>query len=192
MIEELGKGSFCVAYLAIHVKKKAPKGTLCIKVEKTNENRRHRQLHREAKLYEMLSNEKGFPRAHHFGEESTYNFLAMDALGPNLGELLHANGGTFSVKCICTMAIQMLTRIESLHKHDFIHRDIKPANFLVGRGRKASQIYLCDLGLCKKYRSILTRTHMDYQTNRPLAGTPRYEKASNMYKNLISFIKMYK
>lgn len=173
-MKQLGKGSFCVAYLGIHVRKPAAQGTLCIKIEKTDdEKQRFRQLHFEAKLYEMLRNEEGFPHARHFGKEKTYNFLAMELLGPNIEELYSANEYKFSMKCVCIMASQMITRLESLHKYDFIHRDIKPENFLVGRYKKASTIYLCDMGLCKKYRDSTLNVHIPFQTNRSLAGTAR-------------------
>lgn len=163
-----------MAYLGVHVKKPPAQGTLCIKVEKTDdEKQKFRQLHFEARLYEMLRNEEGFPSARHFGKEKTYNFLAMELLGPNIEDLYAANNFKFSMKCVCIMASQMITRLESLHKHDFLHRDIKPENFLVGRLKRASIIYLCDMGLCKRYRDSTTKVHIPYQTNRSLAGTAR-------------------
>lgn len=148
---------------------------LCLKIEKKDPNKPNPSyLYCEAKLYPVLHEEEGFPRAHQFYEEKAYNYLAMELLGPNLLELLEANGGKFSLKCVCIIASQMITRLESLHKHDFIHRDVKPENFLIGRNKKASMIYLCDLGLCKRYRDSDTKVHVPYQTNRPFAGTARY------------------
>jgi casein kinase 1 epsilon len=31
--------------------------------------------------------------------------------------------------------------VEYSHRQDFLHRDVKPDNFLMGLGRKASQVY---------------------------------------------------
>ena len=121
----------------------------------------------------MLRHEEGFPHARHFGKEKTFNFLAMELLGPNIEELYSANDFEFSLRCVCIMAVQMISRLESLHKHDFIHRDIKPENFLIGRNVKASIIYLCDMGLCKRYRDSTLNVHIPFQTNRSLAGTAR-------------------
>ena len=76
-----------MAYLGVHVKKPPSQGTLCIKIEKTDdEKQRFRQLHFEAKLYEMLRNEEGFPHARHFGKEKTYNNNSMEQLCTNKEE----------------------------------------------------------------------------------------------------------
>lgn len=172
-MEQLGKGSFCTAYLGVHTQKPGLT-TYCVKVEWTDdEKKKFRQLHFEAKLYEMLRKEEGFPHARHFGKEKAYNFLAMELLGPNIEDLYKSCGDKFSITCVRLMAVQMITRLESLHKHNFIHRDVKPENFLIGRHDKASTIYLCDMGLCKKYRDSSLNVHIPFQTNRSLAGTAR-------------------
>lgn len=174
LIKQLGKGSFCVAYLAVHVKKPPAEGTYCLKIEKTDDEKQtFRQLRFEAKLYQMLGSEAGFPSVKHFKREKTYNFIAMELLGPNIEELYSANEYMFSIKSICIMANQMITRLESLHKYSYIHRDIKPENFMIGRYVKASTIYLCDMGLCKKFRTSNQNIHIPFQTNRSLAGTAR-------------------
>ncbi|XP_067932822.1 casein kinase I-like [Watersipora subatra] len=184
LMKQLGKGSFCVAYLAVHTKKPASHPHLCVKVEKTdNEKQRFRQLHFEAKLYEMLRHEDGFPHARHFGKEKGFNFLAMELLGPNIDDLYTANDNHFSLRCVCGMAMQMITRLESLHKYDFIHRDIKPENFMIGRYKKASVVYLSDMGLCKKFRDSTLNVHIPFQTNRSLAGTARYASVNALTGN---------
>jgi serine/threonine protein kinase len=49
------------------------------------------------------------------------------------------------------LAIEMVNRIEYVHSKGFIHRDIKPQNFLMGVGKKATQVYNIDFGLSKRY-----------------------------------------
>lgn len=134
---------------------------------------RPKQLYFEATLYEMLCNEEGFPFATEFGEERTFDYLAMELLGPDLQGLFVAMGRNFSFKCVCIMAIQMISRLESLHKNDFLHRDIKPGNFLIGRNKKASTLYLCDMGFCKRYRDSVTKEHIKFEKLRGMTGTPR-------------------
>ena len=69
----------------------------------------------------------------------------MDFLGPNLMELFNFCGTKkFTISTVCLIALQMLNRIEYIHKHHFVHRDIKPENFLIGVENKSNNIYLID------------------------------------------------
>ena len=49
-----------------------------------------------------------------------------------------------------------ITRIEYLLSESFIHKDISLDNFLVGLGKRASQVHIIDFGLAKKYRDLQT------------------------------------
>jgi casein kinase 1 len=71
------------------------------------------------------------------------------------------------------IAIQMIERIEFVHKKQFLHRDVKPDNFLMGFGPKAHKLYLIDFGLAKKYIQK-DGTHIPYRDNKNLTGTARY------------------
>lgn len=57
----------------------------------------------------------------------------MDLLGESLESLYTKCGRKFSLKTILMLAIQLIDRIEHVHKCFFLHRDIKPDNFLMGR-----------------------------------------------------------
>ena len=59
----------------------------------------------------------------------------------------------FSIKTITMIALQMLQRLESIHKYGYVHRDLKPANIMVGKNFKTHEltvVYLIDFGLTKK------------------------------------------
>jgi serine/threonine protein kinase len=77
-------------------------------------------------------------------------------------------------------ADQMAQRLQYIHSKGLLHRDIKPNNFLVGRGDKATQIYLVDYGLSKYYLDPETQQHIPYKTGRKgLTGTARYTSIGN-------------
>ena len=99
----------------------------------------------------------------------------MQILGPNLSDLFNFVGKKmFSVTTICLLALQIITRVENLHKNLYIHRDIKPENFVIGGGDKSNIVYLIDYGLCKKYKDPKSGQHIPYRENRILTGTARY------------------
>ena len=99
----------------------------------------------------------------------------MQLLGPNLVELFnYCNVRKFTISTVCMLALQMLNRIEYIHKKLYIHRDIKPENFLTGCGEKSNVIYLIDYGLCKQYKLPKTHQHIPYKEGRSLTGTARY------------------
>ena len=54
------------------------------------------------------------------------------------------------------VALQLIDRIEALHKIGYIHRDIKPDNMAVGMKDKKKTIYLIDFGLSKDMSSPLS------------------------------------
>jgi len=117
----------------------------------------------------------GVPKFFGYGENMDYYYLIMQLLGPNLIELFnYCNAKKFTIGTVCMLAIQLLNRIEYMHKHHYLHRDIKPENFLIGCGDKSNVIYLIDFGLSKKYKDPKTHQHIPYRENRTLTGTARY------------------
>lgn len=84
----------------------------------------------------------GIPRVFYFGVESSYNVLVMELLGPSLEDLFEMCSRTFSIKTVCMLAKQMLTRVRACHERNLIYRDIKPDNFLVGRNANAPIVHL--------------------------------------------------
>ena len=118
---------------------------------------------------------QGVPKFYGYGENMDYYYIIMQLLGPNLIELFnYCNAKKFTIGTVCMLALQMLNRIEYMHKHHYLHRDIKPENFLIGCGEKSNIIYLIDYGLSKKYKDPKTHQHIPYRENRYLTGTARY------------------
>uniref|UniRef100_A0A0D9VIH3 non-specific serine/threonine protein kinase n=1 Tax=Leersia perrieri TaxID=77586 RepID=A0A0D9VIH3_9ORYZ len=166
---KIGSGSFGELYLGVNIQNSEE---VAIKLESVKS--RHPQLHYESKLYMLLQGGTGIPHLKWFGVEGEYNVMVIDLLGPSLEDLFNYCHRKFSLKTVLMLADQMINRVEYMHTRGFLHRDIKPDNFLMGLGRKASQVYVIDYGLAKKYRDLQTHRHIPYRENKNLTGTARY------------------
>lgn len=165
----IGSGSFGEIHVGTHVKTGEE---VAIKIE--NSSTKHPQLFLESKLLDQLSSGVGIPKVKFSGNEGGYNVMVMDLLGPSLEDLFNFCSRTFTLKTVLLLAEQMLTRIEFIHKQNYIHRDIKPDNFLMGLGKQGNLVYLIDFGLAKQYCDPVTRKHILYRENKSLTGTARY------------------
>lgn len=134
------------------------------------------QLRDEYRTYKHLQGSVGIPNAYYFGQEGLHNILVIDLLGPSLEDLFDWCGRRFSVKTVVQIAIEMLTLIEEVHRHDLIYRDIKPDNFLIGRQGLPDEnnVHLVDFGMAKQYRDPRTKQHIPYREKKSLSGTARY------------------
>ena len=170
---KIGSGSFGSILLGTDVETAK---FVAIKFEKPSLSQ-HPQLLYEAKILKsihMKEKVKGIPWVYYHGQEADFNILVMDMLGPSLSDLYAFCGNRFSLKTTLMLADQMLARVDSVHKKNFIHRDMKPENFLMGLGRESHNVYLIDFGLSKKFKDAKTHQHIPYKENKNLTGTARY------------------
>lgn len=165
----IGSGSFGEIHIGIDVQNGSE---VAIKIE--SGTTKHPQLHVEAKLLAQLSTIVGIPKVKYSGSEGNYNVMVMDLLGPSLEDLFSFCSRKFTLKTVLLLAEQMLTRIEFIHKKNYIHRDIKPDNFLMGLGKQGNLVYLIDFGLARQYYDPTTNKHIPYKENKSLTGTARY------------------
>lgn len=80
----------------------------------------------------------------------------------------------FSVSTILQIGLQIINRLEAIHKKGFVHRDIKANNFMVGRADRNKIVYVIDFGLSKRYRDPKTGDHIPFKTGKSLVGTARF------------------
>ena len=131
------------------------------------------QLYYEAKLYKAFE-DPGIPKVHWFGTEGDFNIMVMDLLGPSLEDLFEYCRRKFQLKTVLMIGIQMIQRIEYVHRNGYLHRDIKPDNYLIGVGKRQHVVYLIDFGLAKRFKDSKTGRHIPYRDNKQLTGTARY------------------
>jgi len=165
---EIGNGSFGQILEAIDLQ---TDDEVAVKLEEIRS--KHPQLRYESKLYRLLQGGAGFPTLRWSGIEGDYNILVLDRLGANLETLFQRCHRRFSVKTVCMLADQMISRLQQLHTVHFLHRDVKPDNFLMGRGPFGSVVYLIDMGLSKRYRRS-GGEHIPRIEGKNLTGTARY------------------
>ncbi|MCQ2815706.1 MAG: casein kinase 1 family protein [archaeon] len=166
--KKIGEGSFGKIYSAHNITN-GQEFALKLESKESNQN----LLEQEAYILCYLKGE-GIPFVKSYGYSGDHNVLVMELLGQSLEDLFQKQNCKFSIKTVCMLGIQMITRLENIHIKHILHRDIKPDNFTIGRGDKSHLIYLIDFGLSKKYRSSRTLQHIKYSENKKLTGTARY------------------
>ena len=99
---------------------------------------------------------EGIPDILWYGIEGDYKAMVMELLGHSLEDLFQYCGRKLTLKTVCMLADQMITRLEYMHTNNFLHRDMKPDNFLMGNGNKRTTCYMIDFGLSKRYKDAKT------------------------------------
>ena len=171
---KLGSGAFGEIYKGKNITLNMDIAIKCESIK----NNHHQRLKYEAGVLKYLNCGQyppplGIPALYDFIPSQNYNYMIMELLGPSLEDLFDLCGRKFSLKTILSLGDQMLCRIEFIHSIHLIHRDIKPDNFLMGLYNKKSIVYICDFGLCKKFRDQNGK-HIPFKDGRSLTGTARY------------------
>lgn len=166
---KIGEGSFGKIFSGVNANND---DKVAIKIEKSSESS---LLKNEAKLYKLLEDCTGIPKLRSFGQEGIFNYMVIDLLGDSLEALRQKCGGTFSLKTVIGVGLQMIRRLEAIHNLGVIHRDIKPDNFLIDP--KTNLVYLIDFGLARRYIDRDNK-HFRQDSGRKLTGTARYASAN--------------
>ena len=174
---QLGKGSFGNVYYGMDNKYE---NDFAIKVQYYKNNDLE-TFKNELTFLGILKNEIGFPQVfynHQNAIEKRF-ILVESLLGPSLDKLLKFCNKQFKLQTICYIGIEMIERLETLHKNSILHRDIKPNNFIWGnysRKKKSKKnfnnIFLIDFGLSCFY--IIKNQHYELSTGNSFIGTLRY------------------
>ena len=189
LLRKIGHGTFGDIILSYNLLDNCE---VILKKEKKYKNQRQCLLYAELKLFQTLldispnqditgkkslhqKKIKGFPKFYGFGETDKFYYLIMEFLGPNLSQLLEYCGKKkFTLGTVCLIAMQILNRIEYIHKKHFLHRDIKPDNICIGNEDKTNILFIIDYSFSKRFKDSKTHQHIKYRENLSFIGTTRY------------------
>jgi serine/threonine protein kinase len=166
LIKKLSQGRFGTIYKGENIR---TNDIVAIKFESKNSN--SNILKNEAKIYQYLGKENGFPQLKWFGSNDNYNYLVIDFLGISLAEMIQTYK-RFCLKTVLILGIQIISRIKILHQKYLLHRDIKPDNFLFGLENQTNKLFLIDFGFAKRYD--YNGQHIPEKKINSLIGSPNF------------------
>ncbi|EIW54980.1 kinase-like protein [Trametes versicolor FP-101664 SS1] len=144
-------------------------------------------LEHEIAVYKMLGGAPpGIPRILWSGRDENHAVLIMDRFGPNLGHIRRFCRGIFTLRTICMLAEQMLTRLEFVHSRGIAMCDVKPQNFAMGVGRAANIVHLLDFGHLALYIDPNTNSQVPPDRPRHALGTARYASVAAHTRQAVS------
>jgi uncharacterized membrane protein YgcG len=128
------------------------------------------RLNNEAVFYEQCSHSirpHVTPRFVAFGRSEGYMLLALELLGPSLGDVLdlctdgsHMRAHAFSLPSVCLIAHELLRSFEGLHGAGWVHGDVRLANVLMSTDPTSTRLYLAGLGSGRRIFEPGTTRHV--------------------------------
>jgi serine/threonine protein kinase len=146
LIEKIGSGAFGFIYKG---KNSRTGEFVAVKIEPIKNNTN--LLKNESKIYQYLLGTDNIPNVKWYGKDNINYYMVINLLGKSLEKLV-IEKGSFSLKLVCQIGIQLLSLLKNIHNKGLIHRDIKPENFLLGvNENEKRKLFLIDFGLCKSF-----------------------------------------
>lgn len=165
-LEVIGEGSFGLIYKGINIRTNE---YVAIKVESIESDTK--LLKNESIIYQYLNNSSGIPVVKWFGKDENNYYMVLNLLGDSLQSIKNKKG-TFSLKLVLQIGVQILGLLRKIHDKGLVHRDIKPDNFLIGIDDKIKTIYIIDFGFCKSF--IQDDKHIEERKTQNLIGSHMY------------------
>ncbi|KAG1853033.1 kinase-like domain-containing protein [Suillus subluteus] len=172
--EVLGSGSYTVVYHAMNI---INNDAVAIKLESITTQ--PSSVQRKYTILKRLEGGVGIPCALWFGRESQYHALVLGLLGPSLHNLFLTHDRKFSLHTVVNLGIQLISRLEYIHSHNYVHCNIIPQNVMVGLGHLKHTAFIIDFGIAKEYWDTATRVHIPFRQNQRLTGTPAFASINN-------------
>ena len=119
---------------------------------KKSKDRYDDSVKEEYEIMNELKAEEGFPKAHAFFKCDGKDCLVMDLVGPVISSL-QRQMPRFPLETVGSIGIQLIDRIEALHKHGIVHGDLYRNNMSPGKGLNKTKMFAIDFGQVKSKRS---------------------------------------
>ncbi|OJA07780.1 hypothetical protein AZE42_06732 [Rhizopogon vesiculosus] len=129
----------------------------------------------EQAIYPLLQGGEGMPRLWANGIHGKWHYLVISLLGKSLESIyrqhLQCGHQVMDLRSVCSIAIQVITRLQIMHNREVLHRDIQLGNCAIGLTPKHETIYMIDFGFSKCYIDPHTRRHIpDSKKKRDFLG----------------------
>lgn len=129
----------------------------------------------EQSIYSLLQGGEGMPRLWASGIEGRWHYLVISLLGKSLDSIYRQNlqlgHQRMDLRSVCSIAIQVIARLQIMHNREVLHRDIQLGNCAIGLKPEEETIYMIDFGFSKRYIDPYTRRHIpDSKQKRDFLG----------------------
>ncbi|TFY72814.1 hypothetical protein EVG20_g193 [Dentipellis fragilis] len=115
----------------------------------------------ERRIYRALQGGTGIPTLWASNVVNGNDYLAIDLLGESLDGMQRKNEKKpFDLRTTCSVAIQLISRLEFMHSRGILHRDVQLGNMAVGLDDKDKLLYMIDFGFAKEYVNPRTGQHL--------------------------------
>lgn len=175
---KVGEGTFGSVYLAVDRVSNSP---VAVKIEDPSDKKGSRYyLEFESTVHKSVGKHTGFARFVDFERTPSGCLLAMECLGPNLGELFSECDGIFSLSTVFSIGYQLLSVLEVFHSYGVLHRDIKPENIVCGV-HDTGKVFLVDFGTAGRF--LKNGEHIPMESGKQAIGTPKFASL-NVHEHL--------
>lgn len=129
----------------------------------------------EQAIYPLLQGGEGMPRLWASGIQGKWHYLVISLLGRSLEGIYRENlqwgHNRMDLRSVCSIAIQVIARLQIMHNREVLHRDIQLGNCAIGLTPEEDTIYMIDFGFSKRYIESHTRRHIpDSKEKRDFLG----------------------
>jgi serine/threonine protein kinase len=112
---------------------------------KRSKDKWDKSIQEEFEVMSKLNAAEGFPKVHALFKCDGRDCLVMDLVGPVVSRL-QRQLSRFPPETVGSLGIQLVDRLEAMHKQGIVHGDFYRNNMAIGRGKSSGTIFAIDFG----------------------------------------------